>query len=69
MDDRLKSLRALARGKHDDFSVAYDAIDTITNFKTIIFDLLNMPDFDGTEAVSEARRATKRAARAAISDI
>ena len=49
-------------------SVAYDAIDTITNLKTIIFDLLNMPDFDGTKAVAEARRATKRAARAAIQE-
>jgi hypothetical protein len=29
MDDLLKSLRALARGKHDDFSVAFEAADEI----------------------------------------
>lgn len=68
MDDLLKNLRALARGKHDDYSVAYDAIEEITKLKLIIFELLTMPEFDGTKGVAKKRLEIKRAARAAISN-
>lgn len=36
MDDLLKNLRALARGKHDDFGVAYDAIKEITRLRLLV---------------------------------
>lgn len=36
MDDLLKNLRALARGKHDDFSVVYDAIKEITRLRLLV---------------------------------
>lgn len=36
MDDLLKNLRALAKGKQDDFSVAYDAIKEITRLRLLV---------------------------------
>lgn len=40
MNDLLKNLRALARGKHDDFSVAAEAADEIDDLRDIISQLL-----------------------------
>lgn len=60
MDDLLKNLRALARGKHDDFSVALEAVEKIETLRLLVSDLAKylylISDEDDTEVAELLKR-------------
>lgn len=67
MDDLLKNLRALARGKHDDFSVVFEAIREIERLQEMEAEIDRYCDSRcvWTDHDEKCHRNTKRDARKA----
>lgn len=42
MDDLLKNLRALAKGKHDDYTVALEAVEEIETLRLRVSEMLDL---------------------------
>lgn len=60
MDDLLKNLRALAKGKHDDYTVALEAVEEIETLRLLVSDLAKylylVTDEDDTEVAELLKR-------------
>lgn len=60
MDDLLKNLRALAKGKHDDYTVALEAVGEIETLRALVSDLAKylylVTDEDDTEVAELLKR-------------
>lgn len=60
MNDLLKNLRALAKGKHDDYTVALEAVEEIETLRLLVSDLAKylylVTDEDDTEVAELLKR-------------
>lgn len=60
MDDLLKNLRALAKGKHDDYTVTLEAVKEIETLRLLVSDLARylylLSDEDDTEMTQLMKR-------------